>query len=803
MCNGGDSSCSLRAVVRIEAREDLEIEKLVSRLKSELSLLLVNFMITPDHIKIDISGMEQVSRRRLLANGISNAAAAASARPLERSALQEGWLEVDVPFVVDPPDYKSKLEPPMIGEAAAFLSNLTIEKLNTKPLDGVRIVGAVQVDVTGICGNSICEFGEMTMPGGQPGSCPQDCPALEGTGAQLLPVRSHNRTGNGTEYNVCPDVAEVCDGNDADACYQATVAGTTPQCLGLDVSYSLDYEVPPLNPGTIAPRTIAPRIIAPCPTDNDGNCCAAPAQLDALRRCCQDVHGVDDCGVCGGRGITCAVTVLLQVAAPQTLEVKAFVEYVQDAVVDVLDIYGNEETGPQGTQFTVSVGVNHMVRLPKQTGCAGMLDGKVLPSGVAAFAGQAANGTEDPECRFGNEWLRLEFPVSILPANTEKALPAPSRQQVRSAPAWSSCPLIVCPLAVWLYKPLSTLAVGSLALPCARQSRHGSLMLTSPRPRVQVTSALGRAIDGGEEIYNLVFLSILGSNVTGVCGNRVCETGEMANPYKGTPGTCPGDCRADDGFSAKCPTPTASDVAALSVACGARGTCDESTGACTCWRGYVGPDCSRCGEGYAPFDGECLKEPSLEPVLLDPTVPVSALQAPEGKQDPWTLVLFVGVASGACLLVACLVVAFLLWRRSLARQPAKHLSKANAYPPMGVESIVATNGFTNFSMEHAGALEEVKKGPEGNSPDPARYAEIQRGQLEQGEQRLSRPVNIHEVSFDVSDLAGDAERGDAEIMAAGPHTSQAAAEAQGPKPRSAPELDHSVSFPPPRISRLG
>ena len=469
VCNGGDATCILRTVLRIVAREDLEIEVLVGRLKSELGKLLASFFITPGHIHVDISGMEQVSRRRLLAIGSKNltdfdldmenatdpsandtdtnatntafARRAAAPAPValppvivdsrKRPEIEDGWVEVDVPFSISPPDGDSGLEVPLVGGAADFLLQLTAELLHDQP-EGLRILSAVEVDVGGECGNGVCEYGEMTLPSGEVGSCPQDCPIIApralavDNSSQVLPMDIH---GNGTGlHQTCPDIATSCAGDDANACYMATVASTTPECLGLDVSHSLEMELPPVNAGTIVP----------CPIDSSGECCALPAMLDAAGNCCRGDKSVDDCGVCGGERASCATVAVMRVAAPQSLEVKTFVGNVQQAVADVLSEY---RVKPESVQ----VGVNHMVRLAKATDCGMLEGGMVLPPGVVAASrkpsmpGGAGNnqgkdstaltGPESADCRLGDEWLRLEFPVSVMPEGSASVL-APNPQQV-------------------------------------------------------------------------------------------------------------------------------------------------------------------------------------------------------------------------------------------------------------------------------------------------------------------------------------------------------------------------------------
>ena len=365
-------------------------------------------MITPDLIKVDLTSMEQVARRRLLSNGLGDEPAGA--------ALNPGWVEVDLTLSVLPPDYNSNVEQPMVGLAADFLAKLDGSTLARQP-EGLKILRATQSVVTGVCGNRICEWGEMLAPDGSPGSCPQDCPALPSASPHFALPGNATTDRNFTHTKVCPDVTAACSGGDPQACFEATMAATDLQCLGIDESAipPADADLPPVSMATIAP----------CPFDRHGDCCMPPAALDASMACCHASSGVDACGVCAGERSTCATTALLRVAAPSSLEVKAFVGNVQEIVSGILIDEGVDASA-------VTVGVDSMVRLADSpTRCTGMLDGgRVLPPGVAAV--NQRNDTVPKECTLPTEWLRLEFPVSVHPSlGTSAALkPAPSPEKV-------------------------------------------------------------------------------------------------------------------------------------------------------------------------------------------------------------------------------------------------------------------------------------------------------------------------------------------------------------------------------------
>ncbi|EKX35127.1 hypothetical protein GUITHDRAFT_155568 [Guillardia theta CCMP2712] len=84
---------------------------------------------------------------------------------------------------------------------------------------------------------------------------------------------------------------------------------------------------------------------------------------------------------------------------------------------------------------------------------------------------------------------------------------------------------------------------------------------------------------------------ILSSSATversGVCGNGVCEVGEVCGLNEGC---CIADCQTT---SLSCP------IASLDRVCNSRGKCLSGSGACDCFLGYEGVACESCSEGFA------------------------------------------------------------------------------------------------------------------------------------------------------------------------------------------------------------
>lgn len=76
--------------------------------------------------------------------------------------------------------------------------------------------------------------------------------------------------------------------------------------------------------------------------------------------------------------------------------------------------------------------------------------------------------------------------------------------------------------------------------------------------------------------------------VTPVCGNNVCETGEVCGADDAA--CCIADC---PNRYIECPTDEGNNQA-----CSARGECDYTTGVCTCMLGHTGDECATCASGY-------------------------------------------------------------------------------------------------------------------------------------------------------------------------------------------------------------
>jgi hypothetical protein len=123
---------------------------------------------------------------------------------------------------------------------------------------------------------------------------------------------------------------------------------------------------------------------------------------------------------------------------------------------------------------------------------------------------------------------------------------------------------------------------------------------------VLMTAASERA-----EYKELVMAAVVDVYRQGVCGNNVCELGEMTNPLQAhsNPGRCVADCRR-----LTCPVGTVRNIVGQAfVECSAKGSCDIAAGACVCATGYAGANCGECATGYVVSGRNCV--PTVDPLI--------------------------------------------------------------------------------------------------------------------------------------------------------------------------------------------
>eukprot|EP00890_Picochlorum_soloecismus_P002198 jgi/Picsp_1/297/NSC_00296-R1_cre-gon-1 protein len=154
---------------------------------------------------------------------------------------------------------------------------------------------------------------------------------------------------------------------------------------------------------------------------------------------------------------------------------------------------------------------------------------------------------------------------------------------------------------------------------------------------------------------------------SGVCGNNICEVGERST-VGAIAGTCPEDC----GIPSKtCPG-----------GCGSGGTCIQSSGVCSCRKGYTGSSCEECSTGYLRTnDGVCMSDVAALD-LISPSVLNENGEAIVSVDSGGTSAgVIVGAVFGTLAGVALIGVLIFCMRRRLGQktphQSTQYLDHAN------------------------------------------------------------------------------------------------------------------------------
>ncbi|GBF95634.1 hypothetical protein Rsub_08616 [Raphidocelis subcapitata] len=116
----------------------------------------------------------------------------------------------------------------------------------------------------------------------------------------------------------------------------------------------------------------------------------------------------------------------------------------------------------------------------------------------------------------------------------------------------------------------------------------------------------------GASAARLRFVRLAAALRVGTCGDGVCEVGERVATDSGGDG-CPEDCPFP--FLSCPPFASGGAVAANGSAagrpppCNGHGACFSPLGACSCFDGYAGDDCSACARGFTRVGAFCVSTP--------------------------------------------------------------------------------------------------------------------------------------------------------------------------------------------------
>ncbi|KFM24864.1 A disintegrin and metalloproteinase with thrombospondin motifs 12 [Auxenochlorella protothecoides] len=279
-----------------------------------------------------------------------------------------------------------------------------------------------------------------------------------------------------------------------------------------------------------------------------GACCAS-GQLDAAGLCCAS-GALDACGVCDGLGTSCDLALSLRMGVNASLVSDGGVEQAPlQAYLDALGRAAGVDGLGQAEDLALSTGGSRRRRRA------------LLQAGGPATVGQG--GAQD----VGLDQT-AEAPSPALAAGS------PSTAAGSPSTAAGSPVTAPTPSASGASTPPTVLA--TLTVPA--DSRTGNSPWT---PGWFAATLVPGAVS--DEAVQLLAPAVASS--VAVCGNGVCELGEVGQAGSGVTGTCPADC------------PLATP-AGCSGGCGA-GTCQAAAGTCLCWQGYAGERCATCAAGYA------------------------------------------------------------------------------------------------------------------------------------------------------------------------------------------------------------
>lgn len=136
--------------------------------------------------------------------------------------------------------------------------------------------------------------------------------------------------------------------------------------------------------------------------------------------------------------------------------------------------------------------------------------------------------------------------------------------------------------------------------------------------------------------------------MSGQCGNGVCEVGEQCDSTDPSKTCCAEDCK---NVISACPVANGEE-------CNGKGRCATGSGSCFCYAGYVGTACEQCGSGLVLENNVCVKVVVAPSATPSAAATASASAAPAAQSPSATPVAIIAGEedSNSTILIAVLSV---------------------------------------------------------------------------------------------------------------------------------------------------
>jgi hypothetical protein len=369
-----------------------------------------------------------------------------------------------------------------------------------------------------------------------------ECSAACDGGEITRTVQCVSLNGQPAEDEVCgaiakPATSQICNAQPCDFCANNNCSGHGSCIDGVCVCGEGFIGMHCQAPASCTSAIVDAAMIccASGTVNTKGECCPSGTALDASGGCCAP-WAIDGCGVCGGEG--------------------KFVDMLGGCCATMLDSSGLccasgkvDECGVcDGLGNTCTLDITMQIAVSKDA----LMGTAVLEEPLRDFLGEmAATLNVDPS---GVDVYALELVDST---NT-----TPTSGGGRRLAQSSSSSLD------------TTDTSGRVRMDIAFKIPPESLKGETSSPSVSAAIASMAATQSPDSL--VLIASSPTTSRMGVCGNRVCEIGEDST-------ACPSDCA----FTGSSCTQGCSS-----------GVCMPASGACECYPGYTGPDCSTCGSGY-------------------------------------------------------------------------------------------------------------------------------------------------------------------------------------------------------------